>query len=99
MNLININELKHNLNIECDFHDEDIYLKQLIDVATEAVFNYLNKSIDDFRNYIPETIRFAIIILASQYYENRTSIAFSNVVEIPYTFQFLLSPYKNITVV
>jgi len=96
--IVTIEELKRNLNMECDYKEEDIYLKQIINVATEAVFNYLGKNIDDFKTYIPETVRFSIIILATQYYENRSSIAFSGVNEIPYSFQFLLSPYKNIII-
>lgn len=95
--ICNVNELKHNLNIECDYKDEDIYLHKLLLVAEEAVFNYLGKSKNDF-NVIPESVRYAIIMLASQWYENRTPIAFASNSKIPYSFEFILAPYRNIII-
>lgn len=92
-----LEQLKQNLNIEPDYTEEDTYLTMLLQVAEDAVFNYLDKKPENFE-VIPNPIIFAVIILASQYYENRTPIAFGQPYKIPYSFEFLLSPYKDLIV-
>lgn len=92
-----IDELKQNLNIESEYKDDDEYLLMLLEVAEEMVFKYLDKQKNEY-NIIPSNIKYAIIILASQYYENRTSIAFASANKIPYSFDFLLSTERNITI-
>lgn len=92
-----INELKQNLNIELGYTDEDEFLLYLLEVAEEVIFNYLDKTKEDY-NTIPSSIKYAILIIASQYYENRTAIAFSNVSKIPFTLEILLSKERNITI-
>lgn len=92
-----LNQLKNNLNIEIGYTDEDEYLTMLLQVSEEAVFNYLGKTVIDFP-VIPNPLVYAVIIMASQFYENRTPIAFGQPYKIPYSFEFLLSPYKDIIV-
>lgn len=92
-----INELKQNLNIESDYTDEDEFLLYLLEVAEEVVFNYLDKTKEDY-TLIPLSIKHAILVIASQYYENRTSIAFASVSKIPFTLEILLSKERNITI-
>lgn len=92
-----ISELKYNLNIEQDYTEEDAYLLQLLEVSEQSVFNYLDKTKEDFTQ-IPSSIKHAIILLASQFYENRTPIAFASSSKIPYSFEFLLAPYRNIII-
>lgn len=92
-----IEQLKQNLNIENEYTEEDTYLTMLLQVAEDAVFNYLDKTPADFET-IPNPIVFAVIILASQFYENRTPVAFAQATKIPYSFEFLLSPYKDLIV-
>lgn len=89
-----IEQFKQNLNFEPDYTEEDNYLNMLLQVAEDAVFNYLDKKPIDFE-VIPNPITFAVIILASQFYENRTPVAFAQAYKIPYSFEFLLSPYKD----
>lgn len=93
-----IDELKQNLNIELNYKDDDEYLLMLLEVSEEMVFKYLDKQKSDY-NIIPYNIKYAILILASQYYENRTSIAFASSNKIPFSFDFLLSTERNITIV
>ena len=93
-----IEELKYNLNIEQEYTDEDAYLLSLLEVAEEAVFNFLDKKKSSFGS-MPASIRHAVIILASQWYENRTPIAFAASSHLPYSLEFLLAPYRNITIV
>lgn len=92
-----LNQLKNNLNIEIGYTDEDEYLTMLLQVAEEAVFNYINKTVEDFP-IIPNPLVYAIICLSTQYYESRSSLSFGQPYKIPYSFEFLLSPYKDIIV-
>lgn len=92
--IVQVSSLKENLNIEQDYNLEDEYLTMLLQVAEDAVFNHLDKKPSDFE-VIPKPVIFAVIILASQFYENRTPVAFAQAYKIPYSFEFLLSPYKD----
>lgn len=89
-----LEQLKQNLNIEPDYTEEDNYLGMLLQVAEDAVFNYLDKTPADFE-VIPNPIVFACLILSSQFYENRTPVSWGQPYKIPYSFEFLLSPYKD----
>ncbi len=90
-------ELKEHLNIELDFTEDDNYLQSLLNVSELAVANFCNGGINEVIE-IPATIKQAYLFLAAHYYLNRTPIAFTSTSELPYTFQFLLNPYKDFVV-
>jgi len=103
-----VEELKKHLNIEADWTEDDAYLLELISVAEMAVSNYCNGGVQEASTVVidditytalPKAIKQACLFLAAHYYLNRQPIAFTSTSELPYTFQFLLAPYKNITVV
>ena len=97
-------ELKQHLNIEADWTDDDAYLLELISVAEMAVSNYCNGGVQEASTIVidnvtyvalPKAIKQACLFLAANFYLNRQPIAFTSTSELPYTFQFLLAPYKN----
>lgn len=91
-----IDELKSQLNIESGYTDEDSYLESLLLVSESSCNEFTNNGLSGYTyNDIPPTVKHAMILLAAHYYTNRNMVSFSNGVEIPYTFQFLLNPYKN----
>ena len=95
-NYFTLNELKQNLNIELDYTNDDIYLTGLTSVACQAVDNFTNYGLTGYTgNTIPISVKQAAIMLASHLYLNRTPVSFAQGYEIPYSFQFLLNPYKN----
>ena len=97
---IEINKLKRQLNIEIDYTNDDAILQQYIDVACIAVENYCGEA--SLSGYTTETIPLPIvqagILFASHMYMNRNMVSFGSGVEIPYSFRFLLDPYKNYVV-
>lgn len=96
MNYTTLNELKAHLNIETGYTTDDIYLTTLLDVAESACNEYTNNGLEIFNTYdLPIQIKHAIILLAGHWYLNRNMVSFGQGYEIPYTFQFLLNPYKN----
>jgi len=96
MAYISLSQLKEQLNIEQEFVSDDGYLTQLISVSELAIDNYCNAGLSGYTaNDIPVTVQQAALLLASHFYLNRQIVSFAQGVEIPYTFQFLLNPYKN----
>ena len=94
-----VDELKQNLNIEPDYKDDDEYLLMLLEVAEDAVLNYCDLTIEEYNQLSnPTPLKYAIIIIASQYFENRTAISFSSANKIPYSMEFLISPFRKITI-
>lgn len=87
-------ELKKHLNIETTFTEDDTYLTTLIDVAEMSIADYCNGGLTDV-DPIPVTVKQAALLLAAQLYTTRTVVSFAQGYEIPYSFKFLLNPYKN----
>jgi len=104
MQYITLDEIKDHLRIDSGHTDDDRYIEQLIDVAEESVFNYLNAgvtsntgstvTIDDEQTEIPKSLKQAIILLTAHWYLNRNLVSFAQGTEIPYAFKFLLNPYR-----
>lgn len=88
-------DLKKHLNIESDFTDDDTYLTSLLYVTQTLIQEYLNDFTLSGATEIATPIYHSIILLAGHFYLNRNMVSFSQGVEIPYTFKFLLAPYKN----
>ena len=97
MKYTNLINAKLHLNIESSFTDDDLYITSLLNVAELAIQNYCND--ETFSGFTatdaPVTIVQAVYFLVANWYINRQIISFAQGVEIPYTFQFLLNPYKN----
>jgi len=95
MNYFTLPELKEQLNIESGFTRDDHYLSGCTTVACLSVDNYCNNGLTGFTGTtIPATVKQAALMLAAHFYLNRQIVSFATGVEIPYSFQFLLNPYK-----
>lgn len=97
---ITITQLKRQLNIESTFTDDDAILQHFLDVAEQSVYNYCGTTgltmYDDIT--MPISISQAVILLASHFYLNRNMVSFGQGTEIPYSFRFLLDPYRDLIV-
>lgn len=95
-----LNELKQQLNIEQSFTDDDLLLTNLGNVATQAVDNYTNYGLTGYTTTnIPISVKQAALMLAGHLYINRQLVSFAQGFEIPYSYKFLLDPYKNFVAV
>jgi len=91
--------LKAHLNIETAFTGDDLYLTSLISVVELAISDYCNGGLADILDAdIPVTVKQAALLLAGNLYLNRSPVAFGQPYKIPYSFEFLLSPYRIYTV-
>lgn len=92
-----LNEAKKHLNIDESFKDDDNYILDLITVAEDAVSQHLDIALDDLvvEGVLPSAIIHSILLLVGNLYANREPTAYSNVVKVPYTLDYLLGLYKH----
>jgi hypothetical protein len=99
---MNIQELKRQLNIEAEYTDDDIILQQYLNVAESSVLNYLNYYTGSTSGVtgtnMPAPVLQGILLFAAHLYTTRQIISYGQGYKIPYTFEFLLNPYKEYTV-
>lgn len=93
----NWKKLKH-LLLDDSFKDDDLYILGLIDVAEDAVARNLNLKLDELAvdgEFTPPAVIHAILLLIGNLYANREPVSYSSVNKVPYTFDYLVSLYKN----
>lgn len=99
MEYLNLDLIKKHLNIDEDFHDDDDYLKILGDVAEQVTERHIDDSFQliMLKNHgkFPPTLMQAMLLLVGNYYNNRESVAFTGVSELPQSYLYLLSLYQN----
>jgi uncharacterized phage protein (predicted DNA packaging) len=92
--MITLDETKKHLNIDIEYLDDDDYISLLLDVCTIAVKNEINDTTTaDITLILP--LKQAILLLVGNLYANREPVAYSTVVKIPYTFDFLINAYRK----
>lgn len=92
-----LNEAKKHLNIDDSFTEDDNYILDLITVAEDAVSQHLDIALDDLvvEGKLPSAIIHSILLLVGNLYANREPTAYTNVVKVPYTLEYLLGLYKH----
>ena len=84
---VKLEEAKKHLLLDDSFKDDDLYILGLIDVAEDAV------AVDG--EFTPPAVIHAILLLIGNLYANREPVSYSSVNKVPYTFDYLISLYKN----
>lgn len=97
---INLEEAKQHLIIDDSFIADDEYILALIDVAEDAVSKNINISLDSLSvgGEIPPAVKAAILLLVGNLYANREPVSFASANKVPYTFDYLISLYKNYSI-
>lgn len=99
MEYLNLVLIKKHLNIDEDFHDDDDYLTLLGDVVEQVTERHIDDSFQliMLKNHgkFPPTLMQAMLLLVGNYYNNRESVAFTGVSELPQSYLYLLSLYQN----
>jgi len=88
---------KKHLLVDSTFTSDDEYILALIDVAEDAVEKNLNTVLEDITvgGELPPAVQSAILLLVGNLYANREPVAYTAVNKVPYTFDYLISLYKN----
>lgn len=95
---IYIDDVKHHLNIDKDFQDDDNYIMSLTEVAERVVEKDIDTRLSDLEDEdgdIPSPLKQAMLLLIGNFYANRESVAYTNMVEVPKSYQYLIDLYKN----
>ena len=99
MKYLTLELIKQHLQINSTYTDDDAYLEVLGGVVEEVV----EKHIDDDFEYLAEAndgnlpmpLIQAMLLLLGTYFSNRENIAYTNAVEVPMSYTYLLDLYKN----
>lgn len=94
---IGIGQVKHHLNVDRYFTDDDEYIMDLVKVAEKIVEKHIDYSLSevakDNGGEIPSPIIQAILLMVGNLYANRESVAFAQSYEVPKSYDYLLSMY------
>lgn len=92
-------DIKHHLNIDPFYHDDDPLLCDYGEVAETVVERHIDDSLDDLakenNGELPAPLRQAMLLYIGNLYANRESIAYANAVELPLSYGYLLQLYQK----
>lgn len=95
-----VDTLRVHLNRDYLEVGEHVYLETLLSVAEDSIESYINQPLSQFENEkgeLKSPLLFAIIIHAATLYSNREAVSYGQPKPVPYTFDYLLQPFKKYT--
>ena len=94
---VTLDEAKKHLNIDKSFMEDDAYIGALINVAEDSISQHLDIALEDLvvDGALPFAIKHSILLMVGNLYANREPTAFSQVVKVPYTLEYLPGLYKH----
>jgi len=92
--------IKAHLNIETGYTADDTYITSLIGVTEGAIADYCNGGLASYTEAedVPVAVKHAALIMAANLYLNRSPVSFAQGYKVPYSFEFLLNPYRIYTI-
>lgn len=92
---VSVEDLKKHLNV--DFDDDDNYLESLSLTAQVSIEAKIQRPLTDEKCMLEDKLNpmliHAIKIIAGTLYANRESVSFGQPKSVPYTIDWLLSPF------
>ena len=96
---LEIDKIKKHLNIDDYYKDDDNYLVYLYEVAEKVVEKHTDTSLkqiaEENGGELPPPILHAMLLFIGDMYKSRESISFGSVTSIPFSYEYILSLYKN----
>lgn len=96
---LDIETIKKHLNIDEYFEDDDNYLVYLSEVAEKVVEKHTDTNLEEIAEdnggELPPPILHAMLLFIGDMYKSRESISFGSVTSIPFSYDYILSLYKN----
>lgn len=92
-----LDDFKHQINLDDDWHDDDAYCITLLEAAEDAVSQHLNKPLKEclVKGELQPSVRHAIMLLASSWYANREAVSYGSPKTTPMAFEYLISLNKR----
>ena len=96
---VTLDRIKKHLNIDDYYKEDDEYISSLYEVAEKVVEKHTDSNLSDVAKtnggVIPSPLVQAMLLFIGDMYKNRESISFSSVSSIPFSYDYILSLYKN----
>lgn len=96
---LELDKIKNHLNIDEFFKDDDNYLLYLSEVAAKVVEKHtdvvLDEIVEENGGELPPPLLHAMLLFIGDMYKSRESNTFSSVNQIPFSYDYILSLYKN----
>lgn len=104
--LVDLETIKKHLNLDEDFTEDDKYLEMLEGVAETLVQKHIDISFDDLidnsldgvvatEGEVPQPLLYAILLFIGNMYENRESVSYTSISEVPMSLKYILDMYRN----
>jgi len=96
--LVNLATIKNHLNIDSGYTSDDTYLEYLEGVAEEVVQKHIDRTFEDIvaeEGAVPQPLLHTILLFVGNLYENRESVAYNQVNEVPNSLSYILSLYRD----
>ena len=95
---VTVEDIKRFLYI--DFEADDLLLAELIEASEDTISRHIGRRLSDCKlsdGSLPGSLIQAIKIMVANLYASRESVAFGgNPIKIPYSFEYLLQPFRKI---
>lgn len=95
---VTVEDIKRFLYI--DFEADDLLLAELIEASEDTISRHIGRRLSECAlsdGTLPGSLLQAIKIMVANMYASRESVAFGgNPVKIPYSFEYLLAPFRSI---
>ena len=97
--LLKLSEIKLQLRLEDDYTEEDELLTVIGSAVQARTVSFLNRTLyaaDPDGLVMTDDIRLGMLLLATHFYENRSSVSEVEKTEMPQSFTWLVGPYRFI---
>lgn len=97
MNYLTLQDIKQHLRLEDTWHDEDETLVSIGEAAEAAVIKHIDSPIESLleKGELPAPLKQAMLLLVGNFYDNRNSVSYTSVTELPLAYNYLLALYQN----
>ena len=95
---LELSQIKKHLNIDTDYIDDDEYLLFLYDVAVDAIQKHIDTTFEEIKQKkgeITKALLHAILLFIGNMYDNRESVSFTSVHEVPNSLNYILNMYRD----
>ena len=95
---LELSQIKKHLNIDTDYIDDDEYLLFLYDVAVDAIQKHIDTTFEEIKQKkgeIQKALLHAILLFIGNMYDNRESVSFTSVHEVPNSLNYILNMYRD----
>jgi len=95
---LTLEQIKKHLNIDSSFTDDDDYLLSLYDVAERTVQRHIDSNLSSLveeEGALPTPLLHAMLLYIGNLYAQREAISYSSVIDVPFSYDYLLSLFKN----